>query len=172
MTARTPRDIEHVIALYDGEVAYADHRFGEFMDRLNAEGLSEGWVTVVTSDHGEQFLEHGNWVHGTNVHGELTRVPLIFAGPRDRVPSYSSIGGSIRSSITSRTSGLRAMRERFPSKKSCAGWTATAIARYFSTFTPPSRTLHTMRRRRSAIDSIRTTTGELQARTPTSAVDS
>ena len=87
MTARTPRDVEHVIALYDGEVAYADHRFGEFMDRLNSEGLSEGWVTVVTSDHGEQFLEHGNWVHGANVHGELTRVPLIFAGPRDRVPS-------------------------------------------------------------------------------------
>ena len=86
-TARTPRDLRHVVALYDGEVAFADHQFGEFLKRLADLELSEGLITVVTSDHGEQFLEHGAWKHGRDVHGELIRVPLIIAGPPDRVPA-------------------------------------------------------------------------------------
>ncbi|UCG31860.1 MAG: sulfatase [Phycisphaerales bacterium] len=85
--ARSPRDIEHVVALYDAEVAYADHRFGQFMSRLAELGLDQRLLTVVTSDHGEQFLEHGLWKHGGDVHGELIRVPLIIAGPAALVPS-------------------------------------------------------------------------------------
>jgi len=84
--ARSPRDVEHVVALYDGEVAYADHRFGLFMSRLAELGLDGGLITVVTSDHGEQFLEHGLWKHGGDVHGELIRVPLIMTGPAGLVP--------------------------------------------------------------------------------------
>ena len=84
--ARSPGDIEHVIALYDGEVAYADHRFGMFLARLAELGLDRGLVSVVTSDHGEQFLEHGLWKHGGDVHDELIRVPLIIAGPPGLVP--------------------------------------------------------------------------------------
>jgi arylsulfatase A-like enzyme len=85
--ARSPRDVEHVIALYDAEVAYADYRFGLFMSRLAELGLDRGLLTVATSDHGEEFLEHGLWTHGGDVHGELIRVPLIIAGPAGLVSS-------------------------------------------------------------------------------------
>ncbi len=77
MRATLPRDVEHVVALYQGEVAFADHMYGRFMERLGQLGLDENLTTVVTADHGEQFLEHGHWMHGADVHGELSRVPLI-----------------------------------------------------------------------------------------------
>ena len=62
--ARAPRDIQHVVALYHGEVAFADYMFGRFMRRLEELGLRDNLLTVVTADHGEQFQEHGRWKHG------------------------------------------------------------------------------------------------------------
>src|SRR5690606_550229 len=35
----------------------------------------------VTSDHGEEFLQHGAFEHGLNMHNEQTRVPLVACGP-------------------------------------------------------------------------------------------
>lgn len=79
--ARRPRDIAHVVALYDEEVAYADARLGQFLDALAAAGLLERANLLVLADHGEEFLEHGQWLHGRDLHGELLRVPLVVAGP-------------------------------------------------------------------------------------------
>jgi arylsulfatase A-like enzyme len=36
---------------------------------------------VVTSDHGEEFLEHGSWEHQKTLYEEVIRVPLVVAGP-------------------------------------------------------------------------------------------
>lgn len=80
-SAAAPRDVAHVAALYDEEILYADHRFGLFHDLLSELGLLGRTHMVVTSDHGEEFLEHGWWEHGENLHYEQTRVPLIAAGP-------------------------------------------------------------------------------------------
>jgi arylsulfatase A-like enzyme len=75
------RDLEHVIALYDEEILYSDARFGMFLDALHEAGLLDKTHFFVTSDHGEEFLEHGHWEHGLNLHNEQTRVPLIAYGP-------------------------------------------------------------------------------------------
>jgi arylsulfatase A-like enzyme len=43
-----------------------------------------GWrdtIVVLTADHGEEFLDHGGWEHGTNLHDELIRVPLVIQAP-------------------------------------------------------------------------------------------
>ena len=36
---------------------------------------------MVTADHGEEFLDHGSWEHGSNLNDELIRVPLVIKGP-------------------------------------------------------------------------------------------
>ena len=79
--SRTRRDLRHVVALYDEEVAYADARLGAFVDALAAAGVLERATIFVIADHGEEFQEHGQWEHGRDQHDELLRIPLVAVGP-------------------------------------------------------------------------------------------
>jgi arylsulfatase A-like enzyme len=67
---------QRLLALYDGEIAYADHELGRLLRELDARGFGRR-VTVVLSDHGEEFGEHGGWFHGLTLHREVLHVPLI-----------------------------------------------------------------------------------------------
>ncbi|HEV8320457.1 MAG TPA: sulfatase [Myxococcota bacterium] len=69
------------MALYDGEVAYADAQMGKLLDHLDALGLAATTLVVVTSDHGEQFGEHGEHYHAKEVWEESIRVPLAVRLP-------------------------------------------------------------------------------------------
>jgi arylsulfatase A-like enzyme len=79
--ARNPRDIQHIAALYDEEINYADARLGQFLVGLRERGLLDKVSIFITADHGEEFLQHGAWEHGLNLHNEQTRVPLVASGP-------------------------------------------------------------------------------------------
>ncbi|MEZ4517756.1 MAG: sulfatase [Chloroflexota bacterium] len=72
----TARDIEHLKALYDGEITNWDARFGEMMTRLNDLGLLDNAIVVVTADHGQMFGEHNKWTHHNSLYEEVIRVPL------------------------------------------------------------------------------------------------
>jgi arylsulfatase A-like enzyme len=78
---REPTDRERLIAQYDGSIAYGDHHFGRFLRELKARGLYERALIVFVADHGEEFLDHGQWTHGKTVFDELVRVPLIVKFP-------------------------------------------------------------------------------------------
>lgn len=75
------RDLQHVVALYDEEILYADHRLGLLLDELDGRGMLNRTHFWLVSDHGEEFLEHGMWEHGLNLHNEQTRIPLLAVGP-------------------------------------------------------------------------------------------
>ncbi|MGF1468911.1 MAG: sulfatase [Sandaracinaceae bacterium] len=77
----TPRDRERLEALHDGEITYHDRHFGPFLERLAELGLREQVLFVITSDHGEEFHEHGSWGHGHSVYQELLHVPLLLRWP-------------------------------------------------------------------------------------------
>ncbi len=79
--AQTPKEINHVISLFDDEVLYAGKRLGQFLEALRKKGVTENLHLFVTADHGEEFLEHGHWEHGMDLHNELLRVPLLASGP-------------------------------------------------------------------------------------------
>jgi arylsulfatase A-like enzyme len=69
-------------ALYEAEVAFADEKIGELMDRLKALGLWKDALVVFTADHGEALGEHDYWFcHGHDVTDDLIRVPLIVKLP-------------------------------------------------------------------------------------------
>lgn len=72
---------EWVRSLYRGEVTYVDTGVGLILDTLRQVGIYEDAVIVVTSDHGEEFYEHGLAGHGHTLFDELLRVPLIIRWP-------------------------------------------------------------------------------------------
>jgi len=76
----TPRDLEHLLALYDGGVAFQDELLGALLDRLAALGLDDDTLVIVTSDHGEELHDHGvfehDWMFNTNL-----IVPLVMRLP-------------------------------------------------------------------------------------------
>ncbi len=82
LTARAdPKDLFHVSALYDGELAYTDQMIGELLNELTRRGLLENAVLVYTADHGEEFLEHDGWQHSRTLYEEMLRVPFALRLP-------------------------------------------------------------------------------------------
>lgn len=77
----SPRDLEHLIALYDGEIAWVDSQIARLVARLEELGQLENTLVVVTSDHGEEFFEHGEKGHRNGLHTESLHVPLIMRWP-------------------------------------------------------------------------------------------
>jgi arylsulfatase A-like enzyme/uncharacterized membrane protein YbhN (UPF0104 family) len=69
-------------ALYDGEIAFWDERFGELIADLKRRGLYDDTTIVVTADHGEEFMDHGGYWHGTTLYDEQLHVPLLLKLPR------------------------------------------------------------------------------------------
>ncbi len=76
-----PSDKARIRSLYDGEVAYTDHGFGDVRKSLRRLGLDHRTITVLTSDHGEAFWEHGERGHGKSLYDETVRVPLLIHYP-------------------------------------------------------------------------------------------
>jgi arylsulfatase A-like enzyme/Flp pilus assembly protein TadD len=75
------KDIEYLIGLYDGEIAYTDLQVGLLLEKVRSLQLDRDVLIVVTSDHGEEFFDHG-WInHGRTLYDEQLRVPLIFHYP-------------------------------------------------------------------------------------------
>ncbi len=74
-------DLRHARALYDAEVAGMDREVGRLFDALR-ERIHQGEVIVVfTSDHGEEFMDHGALGHEHTLYQELVHVPLLIARP-------------------------------------------------------------------------------------------
>jgi arylsulfatase A-like enzyme len=79
-----PPDRDRLIAQYDGEIAYGDREFGRFVRELKKRGLYDRALIAFMGDHGEEFQDHGGWLHGRSVFDELVRIPLIVKFPRQR----------------------------------------------------------------------------------------
>ena len=81
---REPVDKDRLIAQYDGAIAFGDREFGRFVRELKARGLYDRALIVFIADHGEEFLDHGQWTHGKTVFDELIRIPLVVKFPQGR----------------------------------------------------------------------------------------
>lgn len=83
---------------YRAEVRYLDHA----LQPLFARASGAGTVTVVTSDHGEAFGEHGELGHGHFIYDTTTLVPIVFHAPgmlkpgsSDAAPRLIDIGPTV-----------------------------------------------------------------------------
>ena len=73
--------INHLVALYDGEIAFTDQQIGRLLTRLDQVGLDSNTMIVLTSDYGQSFAEHGAWFGGTSLYNATARVPIIINYP-------------------------------------------------------------------------------------------
>jgi arylsulfatase A-like enzyme len=76
-SAMTDGEVALLSGLYDGEVSAADQAIHVLFDTLAEKGVLEGSIVVITADHGEEFGEHGELVHGTTLFQPAIRIPLI-----------------------------------------------------------------------------------------------
>jgi arylsulfatase A-like enzyme len=90
-----PRDV------YDNNLSYIDRAFERFVKWLKQAGIYDRTVILFTSDHGEQFWEHGASLHGHTVYEEEIRIPLILMahGVRGRVEDVPVIAADIAPTI-------------------------------------------------------------------------
>lgn len=92
-----PREMEadslaYLKGLYDCEISNVDRAFGEILARLEREGWLETSVIILTSDHGEEFLDHGMLRHGYQLFDETIHVPLLLrTADRKRPPLASDV---------------------------------------------------------------------------------
>lgn len=80
--ALSAADVEALTTAYDRGVRETDMHIGRIVGHLKSLGLLDDTLIVVTSDHGEQFMEHGALTHaGEDFYNEVLHIPLIIAGP-------------------------------------------------------------------------------------------
>jgi arylsulfatase A-like enzyme len=76
-----PFEIPHLSDVYDAEIATVDEHFGRLLEELDRRGFLDDTLVVFVSDHGEEFQDHGNHGHGSNLYREQIHVPLIVQLP-------------------------------------------------------------------------------------------
>lgn len=77
-----PEDVKFLNALYDEKVQRADQELGNFFNEYTSLGLNDKTIFVITSDHGEEFYEHGQIDHGHSLYDELIKTPLFIKTPK------------------------------------------------------------------------------------------
>jgi arylsulfatase A-like enzyme len=82
-------------AKYDGEIAYIDREIGRLIEFLDGRDLLDHTILIVTSDHGQEFFEHGGYGHGRSLYNEVVQIPLIMVYP-GKIPPGTSISANVR----------------------------------------------------------------------------
>jgi arylsulfatase A-like enzyme len=80
-----PNEAPALERLYNGEISYWDQHFGALIRDLKRRGLYDDATIVVTSDHGEEFQDHGGYWHGTTLYDETVHVPLFLKLPGNQM---------------------------------------------------------------------------------------
>jgi arylsulfatase A-like enzyme len=88
---------EAIRSLYDGEVRYIDANIERVLGTLKRLHLYDDSLIVFTSDHGEEFWEHGRLGHGHSLYDELLRVPLIVKLPGSKQRGRTAVAVSTAS---------------------------------------------------------------------------
>lgn len=83
------------VDLYHGAIRHLDGEVGALIDELERRGKLDNTVLVITSDHGEQFGEHGLWEHGNSTYAPAIQIPLII-----RLPRQEGAGRVVRGAVS------------------------------------------------------------------------
>ena len=77
----TQADIDWLKALYDAEIRALDDYLAALFSRMKEEGVYDNSLIIITADHGDSFMEHGEIDHGTTLYDEVLLVPLLIRFP-------------------------------------------------------------------------------------------
>jgi len=86
---------DHLVRLYDGNLAFADDVMGQIRAALEKANLLERTVVIISADHGEALFEHG-WIgHNVQLYDESVHVPLIVRFPAGQGPPAGTRLGAL-----------------------------------------------------------------------------
>ena len=108
----SPEARTKIVESYKAEVEHADMQINRLLDALEQRNFLDEAIIVFTSDHGEEFWEHGGIEHSHSHHREVIEIPLVIVGPgmttgkREDVASIIDIVPTIRAMIGLRPEGL------------------------------------------------------------------
>lgn len=78
-------ELSQLIGLYDGSIRYVDYAIKHLIEELKEMKMLEGTIVFITADHGEEFKEHGDFIHRTTkLYDELIHIPLIIYNSEHR----------------------------------------------------------------------------------------
>lgn len=69
---------------YDGTIRFADREIGRLIDAIRHLPADRETIVIVTSDHGDEFLEHGSLYHNNLLIEELIHVPMVLWSSQGR----------------------------------------------------------------------------------------
>ncbi len=82
------QDLGHIVSAYDTAIFTMDRALGRLIDFLKRNEIYDNTIIIFTSDHGEEFREHGKvGYHCHTVYDELIKVPMITKFPRSMFAS-------------------------------------------------------------------------------------
>ena len=90
-------DLARLEALYDAAILTTDARLRRLLETLESKGLLDTTLLIVVSDHGEEFQDHGGFLH-TTLYEENLRVPLLMRFPGRAGPALA--GRRIQSTVS------------------------------------------------------------------------
>jgi len=76
-----PEKVEILKKLYYAHVREVDDYVKEFFEILEDSNVLENSIVIITSDHGDEFNDHGGLSHDGKMYSELINVPLIIYDP-------------------------------------------------------------------------------------------
>src|SRR5262249_37231051 len=71
---------------YDAEIRHVDDGIAELLDALDATGLAENTLVVLTGDHGESLYQHDIYFDHHGLYEDTIHVPLLFRLPGKIAP--------------------------------------------------------------------------------------
>jgi len=74
-------DRQHVVDLYDAEIAFLDQQLARVFRELETRGLLESTMVVIIGDHGQAHGEAGFWGHGERLLEPVIKVPMMMRLP-------------------------------------------------------------------------------------------
>jgi arylsulfatase A-like enzyme len=77
----SPGRRDQVLDAYAAEIRAVDQRIAELCAELASRGLLENTYLFISTDHGEEFYDHGNWGHGKSLYPEIIKVPAVLVPP-------------------------------------------------------------------------------------------
>lgn len=93
----SPLEIQAELDAYDSAIAYLDHQLGLLFEQLQKRNVLANTLVIVTSDHGEEFGEHGVMDHSYSLYLPVLHVPLLIS-----FPSHVPAAKSVRAPVTLR----------------------------------------------------------------------
>lgn len=96
------RAVQGSMDAYDASIAYIDREIGNLIRELDRRGILANTIIVITSDHGEEFTEHGMIGHANSLYRASVMVPLVIVAP-GRTPAGLRVDAPVSTRDVPRT---------------------------------------------------------------------